>query len=145
MRISAKLTLAACLLVGSYSPPSVANDKLPGYGNGEELSEGCQLYLTQGERKLDAVEADKVGRCMSYVAGVMDSFSFRPMVLGGFEPTTCIPDGVTVDAATEVVARYFESHPENVSKLPAYVLVAYALEKEYPCLVDAWKATNSGN
>ena len=72
------------------------------------------------------------GFCRGYIAGVADT-----MAEGAAHPKrggrrACIPLGVTLDQAVDVVTRHLADHPQD-RHLAADGLVARALSEAWPC------------
>jgi hypothetical protein len=69
--------------------------------------------------------AQDAGFCRGYIQAMTDAISDSPE-LG------CLPDIQPIDHLTEVVVDYLNTYPEMRS-YPAYVVVADALTRAYPC------------
>ena len=62
--------------------------------------------------------------------GAMDGHEFA----AGYSDSDlyCLPEGVTVEQAKDVVCKYLDSHPEN-RNLSGGSLVAISLKAVWPC------------
>lgn len=91
---------------------------------GNELYEWCN----------SEVGSTKVIACLSYVSGVVDSFT----VINANYPkspirnTICLPSGAEMQQAVEVTRRYLDNNPQDRHKNAA-IHVLISVGKAWPC------------
>jgi len=83
------------------------------FWNGNKLWEYCQGVQSRSQPAREGI-------CMGYVAAIADAFA------------DCIPGGVTVGQATDIVYNYLRDHPERRHEI-ASRLVQSALVEKFPC------------
>jgi Rap1a immunity proteins len=114
---------------------------------GLQLQEECQLAATNSSntQPLTSEEIVKATHCDGYLLGVMDTYGTwegqwkllanlpRDASYYMLRPNACIPDGVTVEEAIQVVLKFLQDNPTLLHKPEGYV-TAFALSKAYPCM-----------
>lgn len=67
--------------------------------------------------------------CVGYIVGVIDTMD---LAQGDKSEILCLPPGVKIGQARDVVEKYLTDHPER-RHLPSARLVAEAISKAFPC------------
>ncbi len=125
------LLMAVCAVFIQGLAPSCEGQKPQSFygGNALELMNDCRKVemLDRGEQNA----IFDVTRCGSYIEGVADGVSMAKTIHPG-DVFFCLPEHISMEELTRVVAKYGNNHPEELHLL-AILLVVNALKQAYPC------------
>jgi len=91
-------------------------------------------YVTGDTLKLycSSEESGDVIACANYIAGIIDYHVFMQTMGVMHDFGFCIPEGVTIEAASFVVMKYLKSSPYYDPFIGASSVIM-ALHSQYPC------------
>lgn len=96
-------------------------------GTGKDMLGPCKTYaLPDPPSQMDVLTALRIGYCRGVVEAVME--------IGNAQAVShvCVPKEVGSRHAVQVVVKYLDAHPDELSK-PFGVLAAAALHDAWPC------------
>lgn len=104
------------------------------YMTGETLTSECRSFLSiMKQGGMGTVQQTfESGYCRGYVYGILDVINYENLSVSPVLGRLCLPPGLNANTATEIVAQYVDTHPEQRTNA-GYWLVRVALANAFPC------------